>query len=196
MKKLLLVVDAQNDFMKVDGLLTICGAAPVIDHINDVLKNADPEEYIEALFTFDTHIREDYVVSEEAKMFQLHCELGTTGHDLAVNAENLHPDIPVRSLNKGVFDMWVKDKLFVKKAEDSILKRPMGREEYFSNLKGQGIQTVTVVGVASDYCVMYAVNGLIERGFNVEIVAKATKGINKEIDEVVAENWPGKVTLV
>ena len=38
---------------------------------------------------------------------------------------------------------------------------------------------VDVIGVASDYCVKYAVDGLLARGYEVNVIKELTKGIHE-----------------
>jgi nicotinamidase/pyrazinamidase len=175
-KKLILVVDAQNDFMRESGALYVPGAQDVIDNINVFLKNLNPEDVDSVLFTFDTHNLEVYTKSEEGKMFPPHCIAGTPGHALAVNISLVPDDIAIFTLHKGVFDMWAEDDVTV---YSSDLPEADSREAFFQNLRDvQGITEVTVVGVALNFCVKWAVNGLIERGFKVTVPAVLTKGIN------------------
>ena len=52
-----------------------------------------------------------------------------------------------------------------------------------------GVEEVEVVGVAADYCVKWAVEGLVVRGFKVTLYDNLTAGIAQDIHEVVAENF-------
>jgi nicotinamidase/pyrazinamidase len=47
-----------------------------------------------------------------------------------------------------------------------------------------GVDTITVIGGASDFCVKMAVDGLVERNFNVEVIDNLTRGIFKQSREV------------
>ncbi|MEG8025263.1 hypothetical protein QP162_14100 [Sphingomonas aurantiaca] len=49
-----------------------------------------------------------------------------------------------------------------------------------------------VIGVAADYCVRWAVEGLVERGFAVTVPAGLTRGIERQIDTVAAEDFAGR----
>lgn len=79
MKRLLLVVDYQNDF--VDGALGFPGAekldVPIANKIAAYREAGD-----EVAFTFDTH-RADYLDTQEGKNLPVtHCVEGTLGHKL------------------------------------------------------------------------------------------------------------------
>ena len=58
--------------------------------------------------------------------------------------------------------------------------------------------TFVVAGVARDVCVAQAVDGLIERGYDVAVVRDATWGLGLEPEEVTLERWAteGRVVTV
>ena len=62
-----IVVDTQSDFMAHDGALSVEGAAALIAPMQAWLSALDPGDTAGVLFTFDTHHREAYASSEEAK---------------------------------------------------------------------------------------------------------------------------------
>ena len=193
MKRFLVVVDAQNDFMQPYGALSIKGADLVIDKINDFLYATSKDSYVGALFTFDTHHMPEYVDSEEGKMFPPHCIEDTKGWGLAVSTLMLNYRIPQYTLKKGVFDMWAENDLYVETASGGKIHR----DEFFNNLLHEkGVTEVDVVGVASDYCVKYAIDGLVKMGFKVNVFGNCTKEIARDMKSVVEENWPTNVTLV
>lgn len=79
MKRLLIVVDYQNDF--VDGALGFPGAEkladPIARKIEEYRERAD-----EIAFTFDTHGR-DYLDTQEGRNLPVeHCREGSVGHEL------------------------------------------------------------------------------------------------------------------
>lgn len=79
MKRLLIVVDYQNDF--VDGALGFPGAEklekPIADKIREYYERFD-----EVVFTLDTH-RRDYLETQEGHNLPVvHCVDGTPGHEL------------------------------------------------------------------------------------------------------------------
>lgn len=85
MKKCLIVVDYQNDF--VDGTLGFPGAELlddlIVSRIKDARKNGE-----DVIFTKDTH-EESYLDSYEgSKLPVVHCVEGTNGHDLYGNVKN------------------------------------------------------------------------------------------------------------
>src|SRR3546814_2846085 len=77
---------------------------------------------------------------------------------------------------------------------DGTLQVP--REHFFAGLKHHGVDTVTVIGVAADYCVMWAIRGLLDRGFKVEVVEHLTAGIQRDMQQTIDEEFPGQVSLI
>lgn len=78
MKKCLIVVDYQNDF--INGALGFAGGLKIKQVIIDKIKSAISEN-IDIIFTKDTH-NQDYLQSEEGKNLPvIHCIKGTWGHD-------------------------------------------------------------------------------------------------------------------
>ena len=105
------------------------------------------------------------------------------------------PAIPAWRIEKGVFDMWAEPGLAIEDARDA--KRPtIEREAFFAALAASGVTEVTVIGVAADYCVRWAVDGLLARGFVVTVPAGLTRGIERQIDAVAAEDFAGAGLLV
>lgn len=189
MARFVIVVDAQRDFIAADGALSVNGAEPLTTPLQQWLADIDPAETAGILFTFDTHEREAYAGSAEAEQFPLHCERGTAGWQLVVDPARVDPGIPCYRLEKGVFSMWAEPDLVVR--DMSSDGAAWSRDEFFEALRKQGIETITVVGVAADFCVRWAVDGLLERGFAVEVPTGLTRGIERQIDRVAAEDWSG-----
>lgn len=128
MKKCLIVVDYQNDF--VSGSLG-CSAAstlekPIADKIASYRKAGD-----DILFTFDTH-GSDYLQTQEGKNLPVpHCIKNTEGHDLYGSIAALKED---------------GDKCFYKST--------FGSTELFSHLQGTEYETIELAGVVTNICVI------------------------------------------
>lgn len=188
MSNFVIVVDMQRDFVAADGALPVPGAEQIVAPMRDWLAGLDPEETAGVLFTFDTHVPAVYAVSEEAKQFPPHCEKGTPGWALVVDPDVVDPAIATWRLEKGVFDMWAEPGLVVESIREG---GSVDREAFFSGLLRGEVDDVTVVGVAADYCVRWAVEGLTARGFRVTVPAALTRGISRPIAQVAAEEWAG-----
>ena len=193
MKNVVIVVDMQRDFVAAYGALPVPGAEEIVAPMRDWLAGLRPEETAAVLFTFDTHVPEIYAVSEEAKEFPPHCVKGAPGWELVVDPRAVHPDIPCYRLEKGVFDMWAEPGIGIAPIGGD---RWVGRERFFSYLCHDGIEEAVVIGVAADYCVRWAVEGLIERGFAVTVPEALTRGIARQIDAVRAQEWDGLAVAI
>lgn len=185
MKKIVIVVDAQVDFMKEGANLTVPGAEEIIAPMNEYLKSLAVDDTHLVLYTFDTHNSVDYPDSPEGAQFPPHCYKGTVGWELAVT-KDVAP--PVYTLEKGVFNMWEEPVVTIRDPEGYACSR----EFFFAHLKRDEIFNVDVVGVAADFCVKWAVDGLLENSFNVTVISNLTKGIERQIDQVFEEEWKNK----
>ena len=187
--RFVVVVDMQRDFVASDGALPVAGAEGIVAPMNAWLASLQPAEVAGVLFTADTHVPEVYALSEEAKQFPPHCEVGTPGWALVVDPNVVDAAIPTYRLEKGVFDMWAEPGLMVERIGTADTT---DREAFFDGLQAQGVEHVEVIGVAADYCVRWAVEGLLARGFRVTVPVGLTRGIVRQIDMVALEEWTGR----
>ena len=186
MQRFVIIVDTQADFMLADGALPVAGAEALVAPMQAWLAALRPEETAGILFTFDTHSAETYPGSAEAEQFPIHCVRGTPGWNNMLDAAAIDPAIPTYRLEKNVFDMWAETGLQVEGPGDAV-----ERDRFFADLKASGTTTVAVIGVAADYCVRWAIEGLLARGFNVEIPAALTRGIARSIEQVTKSDFAG-----
>ncbi len=194
-KRFVIVVDAQQDFMLPDGALYVPGAQSLIGPMNAWLDALDPSETAGVLLTFDTHYAETYAASAEAAQFPLHCVRASPGWQSVIDVDVIPAAIPLYTLEKGVFAMWDEPNVVIHDARfPERLATP--RDRFFDDLRQNGIAEVTVVGVAADFCVRWAVEGLIERGFHVVVRAAMTCGIVRQIGDLAADEWSGKGVVI
>jgi len=195
MARFVVVVDTQWDFMAGEGALSVAGADALVAPMQAWLSALTPDEVAGVLFTFDTHFAETYAASPEAQMFPIHCVRGTRGWGNMLDVALVDPAIPAWRIEKGVFDMWAEPGLAIEDGRDA--ERPtIEREAFFADLAARSVTDVTVIGVAADYCVRWAVDGLIAHGFAVTVPAGLTRGIERQIDAVAAEDFAGAGLLV
>ncbi len=209
MKKFIVVVDIQNDFIEESGALYVKGSKDIIPNIRTYLNNLNTSEIEGVLFTMDTHGPYQYPNSKEAEQFPPHCYKDTHGWELILNPNDyIHRDIPIYTLEKNVFSMWEEDFLFVRQHKENKFGTVIGlrdRNSFFTHIINEGegrihhtlpnageklpIKDIVILGVASDYCVKWAIDGLIQRGFNIEIIENCCKGIDQDIKEVI-QSYP------
>lgn len=201
--KIAVIVDAQVDFMDPNGALFVPGADKVVPIIDEYLSSLTLENgYMGVVFTADTHNEKTYPDSPEAKGdeekgipgFPPHCYQGTDGFKFAIKPQNVPEETQKFILNKGVFDMWEEPKLTIRPyrvaGELVAYGGEQDREDFFNNIITAGVDEVEVVGVAADYCVKWVVEGLLARGFKVTLYDNLTAGIERDIHQVVTEDFP------
>lgn len=133
MKKILIVIDYQKDF--VDGTLGFKKAETLEEGIyNKVKKYLENEDKV--VFTYDTHF-ENYLETREGKNLPIpHCYINTEGHDLYGKLKEFKNMKNTFHYNKESFGMAPKD--IIKLAEDI----------------GTDIDEIEFVGVVSNMCVI------------------------------------------
>jgi nicotinamidase/pyrazinamidase len=186
MKRFVIVVDTQADFMRADGALYVSEANTLIGPMQARLCSLLERDTAGVLFTFDTHSTETYGGSAEAEQFPVHCLRGTEGWENVLHPEAVDHTIPIYRLEKHVFDMWAEPDAAI---ELSATGEQIARDHFFAELKAQGVTDVSVFGVAADYCLRWAIEGLLTRGFAVEVPAHLTRGIARSIEQVIAEQF-------
>lgn len=175
-KKYVFVIDTQYDFMMSDGILYVNGSEDLIVPMNKYLSSLKAEDTVGVVFTYDTHIKEEYEGSPESEMFPIHCEFGTRGWENVINPSIVSNGIETLSLRKNVFDMWEQEHSDVR-FSDGTRAVFFDREEIVEDIVNNGI-TVTILGVALNFCVAQAVKGFVDRGIKVELVGDLTRGID------------------
>jgi nicotinamidase/pyrazinamidase len=189
MRGFVIVVDMQRDFVLESGGLPVPGAERIVRPMQLWLSGLNPTHTAGILMTFDSHDPAAYAGSDESAQFPIHCVRGSPGWESVLDMGAINPGIPLYRMEKSVFDMWAEPALMLG-AVGKDDREPIARDAFFSALRDQGIRTVTVVGVAADYCVRWAVEGLIARGFSVELPDSLTRGIEKDAAEVVRDHFP------
>lgn len=193
--RFVIVVDAQRDFMLPDGALYVAGAETLVAPMNTWLAALDPADTQGVLMTFDTHDAATYVQSAEAAQFPIHCVRGSSGWQSALDPGAIDPAIPLHTLEKGVFAMWEEPDVTIRDAR--MPARPaVPRDRFFDGLRQRGVGEVVVIGVAADFCVRWAVEGLVARGFHVTVPQAMTRGIARQIDTVAAQEWAGRAVAL
>lgn len=150
MKKTLVVVDMQNDF--VTGSLGTKMAQDILPNVVDKVKKAK-EEGVEIIFTKDSH-NEEYLNTLEGKMLPVeHCIECTDGWEIIPQLE----------------DYVINDE----KETNVVLKKTFG--SHFLNLKiPMEVEEIELIGVCTDICVVS--NALLLRASrpNIKIVVDSS----------------------
>lgn len=169
MKRLLIVVDYQKDF--VDGALGFEGAEAldplIVRKIQEYRATGDP-----VAFTFDTH-HKDYLETQEGKNLPVaHCIEGTPGHELYGQVKDC---------------IEASDRVFYKSTFGSseLFERLQQLQQIASSLDTIPFESIELVGLVSHICVLS--NAVIARSAcpDVPIIVDAacTDSYDKELQE-------------
>jgi nicotinamidase/pyrazinamidase len=186
MKKALIVVDVQNDFVE-GGALPVQGGIKVAQDIAEYVKVGGEAEsyYDEIIYTMDWHAAPpndngghfgdppDYVDS-----WPVHCVVGTLGCALH---ESLTQDVRPRMIFRKGYGKPDYSGL------QGINHKGRMLDEY---LKDNEIDAVHICGLAADYCVKQTALDAVKRGYATLILPTLTaaiheNGIHTTIREVV-----------
>ncbi|WP_107654480.1 pyrazinamidase PncA [Nocardia suismassiliense] len=166
MTRALIIVDVQNDFCE-GGSLAVAGGAAVAARISDLLAAA---HYTAVVATRDHHIdpgdhfsaQPDYVDS-----WPPHCRAGTPGADFH---PNLNTAAVQQVFSKGEYSAAYSG--FEGTAEDGTTLADW--------LRAHGIESVDIVGIATDHCVRAtALDARIE-GFDTRVLLDLTAGVSRD----------------
>jgi nicotinamidase/pyrazinamidase len=174
-------VDVQRDFVLPGGNLYVPGAEKLLPNIRR-LTDAARQGKVFLVSHGDFHTPND----PEFKVFPPHCVKGTPGSQLVPEAitENvaLVPNEPDARLPDDLtrYQQVLMEKqtlsIFESRHADALVKKLGSQAEF------------VVFGVVTEYCVCFAVKGLLERGRRVAVVTDAIETLRKEEGEkAVAE---------
>lgn len=156
MRKILLVIDMQNDF--IDGALGTSEAVSIVDRVVEEIQKYSPEDIIA---TRDTHA-EDYLSTQEGRNLPvIHCVKGTMGWELNVRIADALRGAAI--IDKPTFGS--------KELADRIAK-----------LAQQDELDITLVGLCTDICVVS--NAMLIKAFlpetPVRVIADCCAGVTPE----------------
>lgn len=188
-------VDTQYDFMRPDGKLPVGGgdgAEDIEDALAAVTEKAR-EKGIRVVNTADYHNQDSNEFSEDPdfqETFSPHCIAGSEGADYvpATQPENaMELDWREEADRAEVMD-HEGDFVLYKDAFDVFAGEPESphADELVETLDPN---RAVVYGVATDVCVEYAVEGLLDRGVEVYVVEDAVKGIDPEASDDAVSRW-------
>ncbi|MDE6364920.1 MAG: cysteine hydrolase [Lachnospiraceae bacterium] len=154
MKKALIVVDMQKDF--IDGALGTKEAEAIVDNVAEVIKNFDGE----VIFTRDTHT-DKYMETQEGRNLPVaHCIKDSEGWRLDRKLESLRTDA-VKIFDKPTFGSVALAEYL--KADDAL-------------------ESVTLIGLCTDICVIS--NALLIKAFlpevEINVIEKCCAGVTPQ----------------
>jgi nicotinamidase/pyrazinamidase len=159
----LIVVDLQNDFTPgaPGGALAVPEGDAIVPHVNELARSGRFELVVA---TRDWHPPDHSQFDEQGGTWPVHCVQGTEGAEL-------HPD-----LDRDAIDV------ILDKGQESGSDGYSGFEDtsLAETLRARGVDTVTVVGLATDVCVLNTARDALAEGFRVTLERAATRGIDLE----------------
>jgi nicotinamidase/pyrazinamidase len=166
----LIVVDVQNDFADPAGSLSVPGAIPAIHAVNREIAAAIEGGAV-VVATQDWHPEHTPHFARDGGPWPVHCVAGTWGAELHGDLE-LPPD--ARRIRKGT------------NGEDGYsgftMRDPVNGASIPTELEGAlraaGVDSVVVVGLATDYCVKATALDAVRLGFETTVPTDAIAAVD------------------
>jgi nicotinamidase/pyrazinamidase len=157
----LVVVDYQNDFASPDGALSVAGGDAIAGRINELMRSGD---YDLVVATRDWHPPDHGSFTDQGGIWPVHCVQDTGG-------ARLHPDLDAAAVD-----------VIVDKGQDRTTEGYSGFDgtRLAELLRERGVDQVTVVGLATDYCVKHTALEALQEGFAVTVDTTAVRGVDVE----------------
>ena len=154
----LLIVDYQNDFTPPGGALAVPEGDEIAERINAI---AHSGEYDVVVATRDWHPADHGSFEAQGGIWPVHCVQGTEGAEL-------HP-----ALDRAAVDVVVD------KGQDHSTEGYSGFDgtRLGELLRERGIERLTIVGLATDYCVKHTALEALREGFGVGVERAAVRGV-------------------
>ena len=155
------MVDYQNDFAAPDGALSVSGGDAIAGRINELMRSGD---YDLVVATRDWHPRDHGSFTEQGGIWPVHCVQDTDG-------ARLHPDLDAEAVD-----------VVVDKGQDPGTEGYSGFDgtRLAELLRERGVDRVTVVGLATDYCVKHTALDGLRGGYAVTVDGSAVRGVELE----------------
>jgi nicotinamidase/pyrazinamidase len=160
MAEALVIVDFQNDFTP-GGALGVPEGDRIAERVNQL---ADDDRFDLVVATRDWHPADHGSFTERGGIWPGHCVQGTPGAELYPGLDQSHVDMVVdKGQDPGTEGYSAFD---ATKLEDLLRER--------------GIDRITVVGLATDYCVKNTVLDARRLGIGVDVDASAIRAVDVE----------------
>ncbi len=157
MPRALVVVDFQNDFTP-GGALAVRDGDEIAGPVNALVAT---EEFDLVVATRDWHPPEHRSFAEHGGPWPVHCVQGTDGAEL-------HPALDPAQVD-----------VIVDKGQDPDTEGYSGFEatDLAALLRARGVDEVTIVGLATDYCVKHTALDALREGFRVTVDPTAVRAV-------------------
>ena len=160
MSRALIIVDFQNDFTP-GGALAVPEGDTIAPKLNELAASGD---YDLVIATRDWHPADHNSFTDRGGIWPVHCVQGTDGAELHASLDREDVDV--------VFDKGTNQETDGYSAFET--------DELATLLRDRGIDKLTVVGLATDYCVKNTVLDALREGFDVTVDSAAVRAVNVE----------------
>jgi nicotinamidase/pyrazinamidase len=156
----LLIVDMQVDFLP-GGALGVAGGHEVVAPINHLIELYRAQG-LPIFASRDWHPQDHCSFAAQGGPWPPHCVAGTPGAEFS--ADLALPD----------------DAVVISKADTAAVDAysAFAGTDLAVQLRARGVERVTVVGIATDYCVLNTVTDALEEGFTTLIVPEAMRAVD------------------
>lgn len=198
MNDALIVIDMQNDFCP-GGSLAVSGADQIVQPINEMMEQATC-----VVLSQDWHPSDHmsfYTNQPSAKAFDeiempygqqtlwpSHCVMGSKGAEFHPQLDTNRANAIIRKGSNPAIDSYSTFFENDRKTSTGLI----------GLLRERGIQSLTLVGLATDYCVAFSARDAISNGFDVTVVLAACRGIDNQgsYDAALADMRASGVKLI
>jgi nicotinamidase/pyrazinamidase len=160
MAEALLIIDFQNDFTP-GGALAVRDGDAIADRVNELARD---DRFDLVVATRDWHPADHGSFVEQGGPWPPHCVQGSEGAQLFPALERAEVDV------------------VIDKGQDPGTEGYSGFEatNLAELLRGRGIDKVTIVGLATDYCVKNTALDALREGFEVTVDSEGVRGVEVE----------------
>ena len=182
LKSALLMIDVQNDFCP-DGALAVAHGDEVAAPLNSLSKKvADAGGKVIATADWHPHDHVSFAASHQGMkpgdvvdlpnvkgqiLWTVHCVQGTSGADF-------HPNLDLKPVHCIIRKGFRKNLDSYSAFFENDRQTTTGLDAF---LKGLGINTLFLGGLATDYCVFYSAIDAIHSGYKTIILTDAVRGV-------------------
>jgi nicotinamidase/pyrazinamidase len=161
MARALIIVDFQNDFTPPDGALAVPDGDAIAERVNALARSGDFDLVVA---TRDWHPADHGSFAAQGGPWPEHCVQNTSGAELHASLDRALVDVIV---DKGQDPGTEGYSAFEATRLDELLRE-------------RGVDHVTVVGLATDYCVKNTALDALRGGFGVTVDSTAVRGVDVE----------------
>jgi len=164
----LIVVDVQNDFADPGGSLYVGGGEDAITYVNRQIAVAVAAGAL-VVYTQDWHPPVTSHFAKDGGIWPVHCVAGTWGAEL-------HPDLDIAGpvVRKGVGGEDGYSGFTVRNPETG----ETAPTELAAMLRERSIESIVVLGLATDYCVKETACDGVAAGFATLLAADGIRSVN------------------